>query len=84
MRTSNEIRKNIRSLERRIERLAKKQNSTSVEFEATYQERFEKMSTYMGGGTYQWCGVFSTDTRELFLLGVLVYEGQPFKNNYDK
>ena len=84
MRTSSEIRKNCESMEGRIERLGKKLGKTPVEMEAKHEKMFERQAMYLGGGTYEWCGVYSTDTRELFLLGVLIREGQPLKNNYDK
>lgn len=29
----------------------------------------------MGNGVYEWRGQYSTDTRELFLLGIAVVEG---------
>jgi hypothetical protein len=35
----------------------------------------------MGNGIYQWMGLFSTDTRELFLMGILALEGISFKTS---
>ena len=84
MRTSSEIRKNCKSMEGRIERLGKKLGKTRIELEAKHQGIFGKQAMFLGGDTYEWCGVYSTDTRELFLLGVLIREGQKLKNNYDK
>ena len=82
-RTSGEIVKNIKSMEGRIARLAKRQGTTSTEIEERHRKKFEKQAQYMGGYSYEWCGVYSTDTRELFLLGVLICESQELKHNYN-
>lgn len=43
-----------------------------------YGERFEKFCAYKGNGIYQWYGMLSTCTRELWLMGVLHREGIKF------
>jgi len=83
MRTAGEIKKNNKSMEGRIERLGKKLGKTRIELEAKHQGIFGSQAKYLGNGIYGWCNVHSTDTRELFLLGVLIREGQKLKNNYD-
>jgi len=47
--------------------------------EEKYLKGFEKYATYTGGGTYQWQGLRSSDTRELWLMGVLWKERIEFK-----
>jgi len=74
---------NIKSMEGRIKRLGKKLGKTQAEMEDKHQDVFDRQARYLGNGIYTWCNVHSTDTRELFLLGVLICEGQPLKNNYD-
>jgi hypothetical protein len=44
-----------------------------------YFNKFSKYATYMNNGVYQWCGILSTDTRELFLMGCLHNEKIPFE-----
>jgi hypothetical protein len=44
-----------------------------------YQESFEKYATYTGNGTYQWRGLRATDTRELWLMGILSMERIEFE-----
>jgi len=44
-----------------------------------YGKNFDKYARYMGNGVYSWKGLMATDTRELFLLGVLRSEGVEFK-----
>lgn len=43
--------------------------------EKKYWDSFDKQARYMGGGCYSWANIFATDTRELFLLGILGIEG---------
>lgn len=50
-----------------------------LDYDKKYGENFNKYSRYMGNGVYTWKGVLATDTRELFLLGVLKSEGVDFK-----
>lgn len=47
---------------------------------AKYGKNFGKYARYMGNGVYSWKGLISTDTREMFLLGVLISEGVEFKD----
>ena len=44
-----------------------------------YLNNFKKYATYTGGGTYQWQGIRSSDTRELWLMGVLSREQIEFE-----
>ena len=44
-----------------------------------YGKNFDKYARYMGNGVYSWKGLMATDTRELFLIGVLRSEGIEFK-----
>jgi hypothetical protein len=44
-----------------------------------YFDKFSKYATYSGNGVYQWYGILSTDTRELFLMGCLHCEKIPFE-----
>ena len=44
-----------------------------------YFDKFEKYATYTGNGTYHWLGISATDTRELWLMGVLFKEGIDYK-----
>ena len=47
--------------------------------EKKHSKNFSKYARYMGNGVYKWKGMYSTDTRELFLLGILKSEGIEFK-----
>lgn len=49
------------------------------EIESKHEENFQKYSRYMGNGVYNWMGIFSPDTRLLFLMGMLHKEGIKFK-----
>jgi len=40
---------------------------------------FEKHAGYMGNGVYIWKDILATDTRELFLMGLLYITGIKFK-----
>lgn len=44
-----------------------------------YGSKFDKYARYMGNGVYQWDGILATDTRELFLMGVLNREKIDYK-----
>lgn len=44
-----------------------------------YFDKFSRFATYMGNGVYQWRGILSTDTRELFLMGCLSIEKIPYE-----
>ena len=50
-----------------------------VDYETKYRKRFERSASYLGNGVYAWDELRATDTRELFLLGVLIGEGIKFK-----
>ena len=65
-------------MQNRIKYLQKKIPET-IDVEVKYRNKFDKQARYLGNGTYHWNGVYSTDTRELFLMGVLVAEGIKFK-----
>lgn len=42
--------------------------------EKKHWNSFEKQSRYVGNGIYSWRNILSTDTRELFLLGISLVE----------
>ena len=44
-----------------------------------YYENFTKYACYMGNGVYSWRGLQSTNTRDLFLMGVLKQEKISYK-----
>lgn len=46
-----------------------------VDIDKKYFDRFAKYACYMGNGVYQHRGIYSTDTRELFLITSLMQEG---------
>lgn len=46
-----------------------------VDIDKKYFDRFAKNACYMGNGVYQYQNIYSTDTRELFLLTSLMQEG---------
>jgi hypothetical protein len=46
-----------------------------VDIDKKYFNNFSKYSCYMGNGVYQYRGIYSTDTRELFLITSLLQEG---------
>jgi hypothetical protein len=54
-----------------------------VDVETKYRKRFEKSARYLGYGVYEWQGVKATDTRALFLKGVLTMENIKFKPDED-
>ena len=59
-----------------LEKLAQDKLPESLDFyENKYEENFNKFSTFMGNGVYQWSGLFASDIRELFLIGILKKEG---------
>ena len=45
------------------------------DIEKKYLKDFEKQACYLGNGIYEWCGIYASDTRELFLMGCLSREG---------
>ena len=47
--------------------------------EEKYWKGFEKYATYTGNGTYQWQGIRATDTRGLWLMGILHKEKIDYK-----
>jgi len=66
----------------RIKYLESRLGKTKAErekLEKKYQSNFEKYARYMGNGVYTWKGIYTNDTRELFLMGVLRQEGITFK-----
>tara|TARA_R110002167_G_scaffold310493_1_gene515413 strand:- start:402 stop:602 length:201 start_codon:yes stop_codon:yes gene_type:complete len=40
-----------------------------------YFDKFEKYATHTNNGTYHWLGIRSSNTRELWLMGILFKEG---------
>lgn len=52
---------------------------TGLDYEGKYYDNFAKYARYMGNGVYTWRGIHATDTRELFLMGVLRMEKVEFK-----
>lgn len=52
-----------------------------LDYDKKYFNNFEKWATYMGGGVYQWRGLFNSCTRLLFLEGVLMQERIEFKTD---
>ncbi len=48
---------------------------TETELEPKYRKSFDNSAAYLGNGVYGWGGIVSTDTRELWLLGLLAFEG---------
>jgi hypothetical protein len=49
------------------------------EIEDKYRKSFERTAGYQGNGVYNWGEIHATNTRILFLTGVLVNEGIRFK-----
>lgn len=49
------------------------------EMEERYYEIYIKEAMFVGPQMYEWRGLFSSDTRELFLMGVLLREGIKFE-----
>lgn len=44
------------------------------EAETKYRKGFDKYACYLGNGVYKWRDIVSTDTRTLWLMGVLSME----------
>ncbi len=65
--------------EKRISYLESKLPVPEQELVDKYWSGFEKYATYMGGGVYSWNGFLSTDTRELWLMGILHRMNVKFK-----
>lgn len=65
---------------RRIEYLENLLPMSEDKLDDKYRAGFEKYATYTGNGTYQWQGIRATDTRELWLMGVLHKERVEFKH----
>lgn len=75
--TDNTIEQSIAYLESRLPK--------DGDIEATHFNSFKRFCGYKGNGIYEWRGFVSTDTRELFLLGILHREGIKFdKERYNK
>ena len=51
-----------------------------VDIEPKYRKEFEKFARYLGNGIYSWMGIYSNDTRELWLMGVLAREGIEYED----
>jgi len=50
-----------------------------LDYDSKYGDNFNKYARYMGNGVYSWKGIHATDTRILFLTGVLISEKVHFK-----
>lgn len=50
-----------------------------LDYDSKYRDNFEKYARYMGNGVYTWKGLHATETRILFLTGVLMSERVDFK-----
>ena len=46
------------------------QGKISKELQDKHWKQFEKQAGYRGNGIYEWRNNFSTDTRELLLMGI--------------
>jgi hypothetical protein len=62
----------------RIAYLEKRLGENRVALEKKHENNFAKYSRYLGNGVYEWRGINATDTRELFLMGVLRIENISF------
>ena len=63
----------------RIKYLEKKLPKPEAELNEKYWDKFKKEGKFLGNGVYEWCGQYSGDTRESWLMGVLICEGINFK-----
>jgi len=52
----------------------------SKEMEDKWFNMFSKQAGYAGNGVYTICNLYSTDTRELFLMFIAQQEQIPFEN----
>lgn len=66
-------------LEKRIKYLQSKLPK-DVDLEKKYEKDFAKQASYMGNGIYSFAGAYASDTREVFLMGILGIEGIEYKN----
>jgi len=64
----------IKAMQAKIARLEKEQGLEKNTLEEKYRDNFDRQARYLGNGIYSWCNVNSIDTRELFLMGVLIHE----------
>lgn len=64
-----------------LESCISKNRKIREKIEAKHSEKFQKYARYLGNGVYTWRGIYATDTRELFLMGVLEAEGITFNEN---
>ena len=69
----------------RKEQLVKLLPLPEEELENKWFKDFERQARYVGNGVYSWHSIYSSDTRELWLLGVLAREGivVPKEENYE-
>ncbi len=67
-------------LERRVKIGGEK---LGVDLEEKHRKNFERQCMYLGNGIYHWGNTHSTDTREVFLLGVLDREGIKYTGKGD-
>jgi hypothetical protein len=68
----------------RIEELEALMPITEDEAQEKYGASFEKQARYLGNGVYAWHSIYSNDTRELFVQGVLAREGVVIPDEYDE
>lgn len=64
---------------KRIAYLQKKVDKLNIDPEI-HRNKFEQQAGYRGNGIYEWCGEFTTDLQELWLMGVLIIEGVSYKS----
>lgn len=50
-----------------------------LDYDTKYHDNFKKYARYMGNSIYTWKGIYASDTRILYLTGVLRSEGITFK-----
>lgn len=65
-------------IEEKIKDLEKK---ISKKLEEKHWKQFERQASFLGNGIYGWRGVYSTDTRELFLMGIALVEGIKYEKS---
>jgi len=61
--------------------IAELEKKITKEMENKYFPKFERQAAYLGNGVYSIpaTNIYSTDTRELFLMFVAIHENIPFK-----
>lgn len=62
------IYESVKQHEMENEMIKELQEDITPELEEKYEDRFNRQARYMGNGIYSIAGLYSTDTRELFLM----------------